>query len=410
MVHILGLSLDTTVLLGVLVGTCLVVAAAVRIAYALRLGGRRERTAGADLSVIRRDMDRLAQYLDGLPESEPVVRNLFRLGLSAMEACKWDQALEHFHEALIAAKGTELVALFNLSGTCQYTLGRLDDALGDFEEAARLAKRFGDEQGKAPALGNMGVVCHDRGELDKALHYKNEALEKARVLGDQWAEAIYLGNIGTIWHDKGELDKALACHEEALAMSREIGDEWGVASDLVNIASIYRDKGGFDQALKYDEESLATARKIGYRLGVATDLNNIGVIYSVKGGFKEALRFEEEALRIAREIGFRLGVATDLGNIGLILTAQKKYEPAVPRLAEALAIMLDAGVADGPRQALTGLVRCENVLGRERVGELLRKVGLDDKALADLLDRKDQMHMRRPGPRRRRRSGFPTAG
>ena len=82
-------------------------------------------------------------------------------------------------------------------------------------------------------------------------------------------------------------------------------------------------------------------------------------------------------------------MATDLGNIGLILTDQRKYEQAVPKLAESLAILLASGFADGPRQVVTGLVKCEDKLGRNRVEGLLKEAGLDERAAADLLDRVD---------------------
>jgi tetratricopeptide (TPR) repeat protein len=347
---------------------------------------------------MRRDMDRMAEYLNELPKSSPAVRQPFELGLAAMESCDWDRAVGHFREAMTHATGAEIVALFNLSGICRYTQGLLDDALASFEESDRLAEQFADEQGKAPALGNIGVIYHDKGELDRALQYKEQALAKAHALGDQWAEALYLANIGNIWHDKGELDKALEYHEQALELSRDLGDKWGIAGDLASIASIFRDKGVLDEALQYNKEALAIARKIGHRLGVITDLGGISNIYRYKGNLDVALRYGEAALAEARKVGYRLGVATDLGNVGLILTDKGQYEQAVPKLAESLTILLASGFADGPRQVITGLVTCEDRLGRKRVEELLKESGLDDKAASDLIDRVDQMRRKKPEP------------
>ncbi len=359
---------------------------------------------------MRRDMDRMVEYFDGLSRSGIAVRQPFELGRAAMAACEWKQANGHFREATMQARGAELVALFSLTGVCHYTQGHLDRALADFEESARLAEQFHDVSGKAPALGNIGVIWHDKGELDKALEYKQEAQAQAHGLGDQWAEALYLGNIGNIWRDKGNLDKALEYYEQALELSRALGDKWGMASDLARIGSIYRDKGRLDKALLYKEEALAMARKIGYRLGVVTVLSSIGSIYYNQGRLDRALVYGREALGLARETGYRLGVATGLGNIGLILKDKKEYAQAVPKLAGALTILLASGVADGPRQVLTGLVRCESKLGRKRVEELSKEAGLDDRSIADMLDRIDQMHRKRPGLKRRRPVRSPRAG
>ena len=398
MVHLSGHDLNAVIFWAILLGACgvIVLAIAVYVLYGLNRARRQARTAAVGKAVMRRDMDRMAEYLDGLPESLPAVRQPFELGLAAIDTWAWNRAIGHFRQAMPEARGAELVALFNLTGLCHYTQGLLVIALADFEYSARLADQFGDEEGKAPALGNIGVIWHDRGDLDKALQYKERALANAHQLGNQWAEAIYLANIGNVWRDKGELDKAIKYHEQALELSRDLGDKWGVASDLASIANVYRDKGALDEALSYNREALMMARKIGHRLGLATDLGSIAGIYRCKGQLDEALRYGEEALAQARKVGYRLGVATNLGNIGLILTDGKKYEQAVPKLAESLTILLAGGFADGPSQVLTGLVRCEDRLGRERVEELLKGSGLDDRATSDLLDRVDQMRRKKP--------------
>jgi len=359
---------------------------------------------------MHRKLGRMAEYHDGLRTSEPAIRQPFELGLAAMRACRWGEAVSDFRKAMTATKGVHLVALLNLTGVCHYTQGRADAALRDFEASARLAVPLQAIRGRAQALNNIGLIYRDNGELDRALRYLEESLALSRELADQWAVAIQLGNTGNVWHDKGDLDQALGYHEQALAMSRDIGDRWGEASELGNIGSVYLDKGEADQALKYYEEALASARSIGYRLGVATGLANIASIHRKKGKLDKALKYEEEALAMARRARDRLGMAVDLGNIGLDLMSLRKHKEAVPKLAEALTILLATGVADGPRQALTGLVRCEDKLGRKRVEKLLNEFGLPEAKTADLLNRIDQVRMRRPLPETNRQLRLQTVG
>jgi tetratricopeptide (TPR) repeat protein len=359
---------------------------------------------------MRCSLSRMEEYLDGLPAADPIVRQPFELGLAAMRACRWDEAVTHFRKAMTVTNGAHLVALLNLIGVCRYTQGRTDEALRDFEESARLALELGVKRGGAQALNNIGLVNRDNGDLDTALRFLEESLTIAREFDDRWAVAIELGNIGNVWHDRGDLDRALKFHEQALAIAREIGDLWSVASELANIGSVHQDKGDLNKALKYDEEALAQARKVGYRLGVVKGLANIANIHRTQGKLDSALRYEQEALAIARRAGYSLGVAVDLGNIGLDLMGLKKHEEAVPKLAEALTILLSIGVADGPRQALTGLLRCDDKLGRNRVEILLTGSGLNDGQIADLLDRIDQMRMKRPVPDDSRQLRLATAG
>ena len=82
----------------------------------------------------------------------------------------------------------------------------------------------------------------------------------------------------------------------------------------------------------------------------------------------------------------------------------------MPKLAEALITLLDMGVANGPRQTLTGLAGCEDKLGRRRLVKLLEDAGRDDGVIADLLDRVDQMRQRRPERSKSARVRPPKAG
>jgi len=165
---------------------------------------------------------------------------------------------------------------------------------------------------------------------------------------------------------------------------------------MSNIGSVYRDKGDLDKALEYHQAALTIARETGDQWGAASNMGNIGSLYRAKGNLDEALAYENEALAMAREIGYQLGVATELGNIGLILTDRSEHEQAVPKLAEALTILLAIGVADGPRQTLTGLAGCDDKLGRKRLAELLNEAGRDEGVIADLFERIDLMRQRRP--------------
>ena len=361
------------------------------------------------LDVIVRDVDRMAEYAGGLDDSKQAVWQPFEVGLAAMAGCQWDQAVGQIQGAQANAGGTQLAPLLNQLGICRYMQGRLGDALKEFQDSARLAQQREDKPGMASTLNNIGVIRRYYGELDVALKFFRDARALARESGSQATEALCLGNIGHVLRQKGELGPALKSQEEALALSRRVMDQQGVASSLGDIGSILRDRGESDRALERYAEAVEVARKTNYKLGVAIELGNIGSLYRVKGETDRALKSHEAALTLAHEIGYRLGVATELANIGLILATKRMYERAVPYLAESLAFFVTAGVADGPRQALYGLSRCDDLLGRERMREQLKKAGLSEDGIADKLDRIDQIRTRRPWQTDRLRSPFAPA-
>ena len=355
---------------------------------------------------VRRDPDRMVEYLGGLHESDSAVWQSFEPGLAAMAACQWDQAIEHLRRARAKASGAQLVPIHNQTGVCNYMQGRLDEALRDFEESARLATQYEDEQGKSSALANIGVMHHDSGELDSALKQMSEALAMVRKSGVERAAAPHLANIGNVLRDRGEFDKALKFYEEALAISREIGDRAGVASCLGNIGSSHCDKGQLAKALEFHADALAVLRDADDRGEMARCLGKIGSIHRYRGDLDEALTYYEGALALDREIGYQAGVATELGNIGLILLDKGLHRQAVLTLAESLDALLTIGAAHGLRRALVGLSRCDDRLGRDQVQKLLKQTGLADGRTADILDRVDQLRLRRPGVKKARRAQF----
>jgi tetratricopeptide (TPR) repeat protein len=358
------------------------------------------------LDIVARDLDRIAETSSGVSQSEPEAWQLFERGLAATAACHWIEALRLFEAAKTAVAGRPLASLFHQAGVCRYMLGDLNAALREFQEAARLAEQLRDTPARARAINNIGVIRHDFGELATACGDLRKARALARESANPEIEALCLGNIGNVFRDKGEGHSALRLQENALAMARQIVDPRGVAVSLANIGSVLRDRGELDRAQERYEAALDAARKIDDKLGAGVALGNIGCLQGIKGEMDRALKTHEAALALAREVGFRLGIATELANIGLILVGTRAHDRAVAYLAESLTTFLAAGAANGHRQAIYGLSRCDDSLGRDRMRELLQESGLAEAALADTLDRIDQIRSRRPWQRGTGRNPF----
>jgi tetratricopeptide (TPR) repeat protein len=407
-----ALYLDPVALWMILAAAC--VAAALGV-IAFRYRSRfprwlRKILARKRLNVIRRDLDRMAEYVGALSASEPNAWPSFENGLAAMALYQWDKAIEDFQRAQSLAGNTQLVQIANQVGVCYYMQGRLDDALREFEKSVRIAEQHEDQPGKTAALCNIGLVCRSCGELDSARNRLAEALAIARETANQSAVALCLGNLGNVYREEGRLEDALKAHEEALAISRRIADEKGVVCGLGNIGSVLCDRGEPDRAFARCTEAVTMARRIGYKLGTVVELGNVGTLYRDQGELTKALESHEYALVFARQIGYRLGEATALGNIGLILVSKRTFDQAAPRLAESLTILLAAGVADGPRQVLYGLSKCDDALGRGHLQALMKRAGLAEESTAEALDRIDMRRSRRPWQTGRQRNPFAPTG
>ena len=208
------------------------------------------------------------EYIAGLIDN-PLTRHYLEEGLKYKNKFKYDKAILQYKQCLEISTISESnkVAANILIGNCYYYLSKLNEAEDHFFEAYYISKNVENEdeklRGESSALGNIGLIYHDKGELDKALKYHKDALKIAQEIGYKQGEASVLGNIGLIYDDKGELDEALKYHKDALKIAQEIGDKQGEANDLGNIGIIYGVKGELEKALKYLNESLIIFKHIG---------------------------------------------------------------------------------------------------------------------------------------------------
>jgi len=201
---------------------------------------------------VREELARVAEYLDGLPDATPKIRDPFLDGQILEKEYKYSEAIKHY-EACFQAETTasQRAALHILIGNCYARLSELEEAQGHYKEAEATARQAKDNEGRAIALGNIGIIYKTKGELDKALDYLKQSLKIDQEIGRRDGEAADLGNIGTIYATNGELDKALDYFQRSLKIDQEIGLREGEAADLGNIGIIYKTKGELDKALDY---------------------------------------------------------------------------------------------------------------------------------------------------------------
>jgi tetratricopeptide (TPR) repeat protein len=170
---------------------------------------------------VKDELARVTEYLDGLPEAPPKIKDPFNEGQKLEKENKYKEAIKQY-EACFQTETTasQRAALHILIGNCYLSLSELEEAEGHYKEAETAAKEADDKEGLAAALGNIGLIYQTKGELDKALDYHQQSLKIEREIGRKVGEASHLGNIGLIYQSKGELDKALDYLQPALSIDR----------------------------------------------------------------------------------------------------------------------------------------------------------------------------------------------
>jgi len=303
-----------------------------------------------------------SSWVDGIPQTKNInLATLFAKGLKYKKNFEYDKAIKAFIGALGLKdiKESETGVLHLQIGNSFYGQSKLEEALGSYKQALSFAERAKDDEGKAAASGNIGLIYQDKGDLHEALKYHQEALRIDKEIGYREGEAKHLGNMGLIYQDRGDLDQALKYLQDALKIQKETGLRQYEANQLGNIGNVYHLKGDLDRALKYHEEALKIHKDIGFREGEASDLGNIGLMYQAKGDPDQALKYHQDALKIHKEIGFREGEANQLGNIGNVYYLKGDLDQALKYLKEALKIFEEIGMRPEVEQILRNLKMVE---------------------------------------------------
>ena len=111
----------------------------------------------------------------------------------------------------------------NECGNLHHRLGDLTAAQAAYDTVRRLAEAEKDDEFKAKALGNLGILAKSRGDLAAAEGYYEQALTLNQELGRKEGMAIQYGNLGGLEHARGNMAGARAFWVQARDLFAEIG-------------------------------------------------------------------------------------------------------------------------------------------------------------------------------------------
>lgn len=119
-------------------------------------------------------------WLDGIPQSDDKeLKERTSKALTFMLNDRYCDAIKEFESILrvCTVSPTERMSVLLNLGNAYYSLSQNDNALKNYEAVLHLTGKVTEEdalEGKASALGNIGVIYSDKGDLDNALKYHQE--------------------------------------------------------------------------------------------------------------------------------------------------------------------------------------------------------------------------------------------
>jgi non-specific serine/threonine protein kinase len=328
------------------------------------------RLAGA----LRRFWDSRGLYREGRQHLETL------LGLSSARPRSVERA-----KALIAA------------GHLAYRHCDVEAANRLLAESLALRREFGDRQGVADCLNNLGIVaCFFQGDLARARSLYEESLAIFREQGDRNGVGMLLGNLGFVAGQAGHARAAQAFLEEGLALCREVGNRRDMSRMLGYLGQIANDQGDLDAARAFAEESVAIARELKDRQTTAAALGVLGLNATLRGAYAEAHARQAEVLKIAFAISDG-GIAVGVENMAYAAGERALHSRATESTAKNAAALERAVRLFGAVEALREAIHVHPIspAQRSRVARCLAAVrkALGDAAFAAAWDEGCRMTM-----------------
>lgn len=255
------------------------------------------------------------------------------------------ESLDAFRRAMESAEtGTDRCrALIGVAAALRI-LSRPGEAMAALDDAARSA-------GGLDLPREQGMIHHIRGNLHFArgeakLCRDNHqaALEAARRVGDVDLEARALGGLGDAHYAAGRMATALDHFHRCSALCRARGLGRLDASTRFMIGNCLTYLNQAEAGLEEHRQCMAAAKRAGNRLGEMTAYESAGLNLTELGRWREAIEVLEVALSLSRQLGTRRYDAVILACKGIALIELGQREEGHGAIADSLVVCRETDV------------------------------------------------------------------
>jgi tetratricopeptide (TPR) repeat protein len=249
-------------------------------------------------------------------------------GHCARLAGEFKKSIRYYRFALRIARRIDERAIADAHaglGTAFRAIGRLNDAIENFEIAVDIYRKIKDEEGLAYILWAKGGTLRFMGFLKDAFEMFKDAFSIYKKLRNKSGIGYSLCGLGGVSRIMGNFDDSLEYYTNANNVLRSLKDKFGIAYSYCGIANANRMLGNFEKAQHYFNLATKNYEEIGDKISYAYTLWGEGTLAKVIGNFEKAIEKFSRAEKIFRETGDKRGlIYTELGKIEINYLMGKK--------------------------------------------------------------------------------------
>jgi CHAT domain-containing protein/Flp pilus assembly protein TadD len=230
-----------------------------------------------------------------------------------------------------------------LSGSALYYQSRCPEALEQLDKAEKLAREQNDLDLLKQIKQIEGNSLRSLGRLDEALRDYNEWFQFNRQLLRPEPESRVTRFVSILYREMGDTDKAEAMARQALRLARAEGNSQVEAGCLLSLGALYKDRGRYSEAIPWHEQALALAERDKLPGLQAEILNSLADAEHHLGRLEEAETGFRRAMELARSTGY-LGLEAQVTvRTGEVAMARRSYEDAIDLFQRATALYHQLG-------------------------------------------------------------------
>ncbi|MDN6327160.1 MAG: tetratricopeptide repeat protein, partial [Alkalibacterium sp.] len=224
----------------------------------------------------------------------------YALGNIAFKEGKFDTTILQIEKAISLLEELEIdkgrTACYNTIAVSYKNMGKLAEAMENFEISLKYANKTENKKGEANAYQNIGLVYFQQEKYIDAAKNLDRALDIYTELNDYPGVISTKFNFANIMKEQGNYEQAQEFYEEALKFHQQQDNTIMAVSVRINMGQILLEEGKFKEALPHLLVTKGMLESLNLSVDLAMNLNDIGACMQGLGRDKEAIAYFEKAL------------------------------------------------------------------------------------------------------------------
>jgi tetratricopeptide (TPR) repeat protein len=250
--------------------------------------------------------------------SATILRNL---GAVALEQRQWQQAEQHFQEAL------------------------------------RIFVEFNDRQSQAYAYHHLGLVAQEQRQWQQAESHYQQSLRIKIEFNDRHSQADTYHQLGLVAQKQRQWQQAESHYQQALLIRIEFNNRYSQASTYHNLGIVAQDQRQWQQAEQHYQQALRIFVEFNDSYSQASSYHQLGLLAQKQRQWQQAELYYQASFRIYVEFNDRHSQAGSYHQLGVVAQEQQQWQQAKSYYLESLGIYAEAEDIHSQVMVLRSLAR-----------------------------------------------------